>query len=143
VVAAGEGRPEYNFAGLRAEAVRTRRGLGVAVSTEHPLAARREVAVDELADESWIVGTGGEGEPQFGAWPTLDTPHVTYEAKGWPTRLGLVAAGLDVSVLPGLAADTVPAGVKWVRVIDPVLVHKRQTVLVTSVERSAGASAMV
>jgi DNA-binding transcriptional LysR family regulator len=143
VVALGEDLPDYDFTGLRTEVVRTGRGLGVAVSTDHPLASLDEVHVDDLAREAWIVGAGKEGEPQFGAWPTLEAPRVAYEARGWQTRLGLVAAGLGVSVLPGLAADTVPRGVKWLRVEDPALVLKRETVMVTTTDTSASARAML
>jgi len=143
VVAIGEDLPDYDFTGLRIEVVRTGRGMGVAVHAAHPLASRDEVHVDDLAQEAWIVGAGGEGEPQFGAWPTLEDPRVAYEARGWQTRLGLVAAGLGVSVLPGLAADTVPHGVKWLRVEDPALVLKRETVMVTTTEASAAARAML
>jgi DNA-binding transcriptional LysR family regulator len=143
VVAIGEGLPDYDFTGLRIEVVRTGRGLGVAVSTGHPLASRDQVHVADLAQEAWIVGAGGEGEPQFGAWPTLEDPRVAYEARGWQTRLGLVAAGLGVSVLPGLAADTVPNGVKWLRVEDPALVLERETVMVTAADASAAARAML
>ncbi|MBB4682905.1 LysR family transcriptional regulator [Amycolatopsis jiangsuensis] len=143
VVATGDGLPDYDLTGLRTEIVRNGRGLGVAVSTDHPLAAQDEVHVDELGQEAWIVGAGGAGEPQFGAWPTLAAPRVAHEVRGWPTRLGLVAAGLGVSVLPGLAAGTVPDGVKWLRVHDPGLVQQRQTVLVTPVDRTPGARALL
>lgn len=143
VVATGDGLPDYDFDGLRVEAIRPGRGLGVAVSADHPLASRDEVHVDDIAQEAWIVGAGGEGEPQFGAWPTLASARVVHEARGWQTRLGLVAAGLGVSVLPGLAADTIPRGVKWVRVRDPALVQRRETVVVTAADRSPGASAVV
>lgn len=141
VLARGDGLPAYDFDGLRVEAVRTGRGLGVAVSADHALAAREEADVEELAGEAWIVGTG-DG-PQFGAWPTLRTPHVAFEARTWQTRLGLVAAGLGVSVLPALAADVLPVGVRWLRVVDPALVQERETVVVTGADRSAGANAMV
>ncbi|MEU3183837.1 LysR family transcriptional regulator [Streptomyces sp. NPDC006923] len=143
VVAIGEGLPDYDFTGLRVEVVRTGAGMGVAVHTAHPLASRDEVHVDDLAQEAWIVGAGGDGGPQFGAWPTIEAPRVAYEARGWQTRLGLVAAGLGVSVMPGLAADTVPQGVKWLRVDDPAPVLKRETVMVTAVDASAGARAML
>ncbi|WP_225625930.1 LysR family transcriptional regulator [Streptomyces werraensis] len=143
VVAIGDGLPDYDFTGLRIEVVHTGRGMGVAVSTDHPLASQNEVHVDALAQEAWIVGVGAEGEPQFGAWPTLGTPRVAYEARGWQTRLGLVAAGLGVSVLPGLAADIVPHGVKWLSVKDPALVLRRETVMVTAAEASAAARAML
>lgn len=142
VVARGDGLPRYDFDGLRTEALRSGLGLGVAVSADHPLADRDEVDVDDLDGEAWIVGVGDEG-PQFGAWPTLQAPHVAFEVRTWQTRLGLVAAGLGVSVLPGLAANIVPAGVKWLRVIDAALTQKRETLLVTASDRSAGASAVV
>ncbi|MCF3961993.1 LysR family transcriptional regulator [Streptomyces fuscigenes] len=143
VVAVGDGLPDYDLTGLRVEVVRGGRGLGVAVSEEHPLAARDEVHVDDLAREEWIVGAGGAGEPQFGAWPTLDSPRVVHEARAWPTRLGLVAAGLGVCVLPALAAATVPRGVKWLRVEDPALVLGRETVMVTAADASPAAGALL
>ncbi|MEU7045512.1 LysR family transcriptional regulator [Streptomyces varsoviensis] len=143
VVAVGEGLPDYDLTGLHREVIRTGRGLGVAVGGDHPLASREAVHVDDLAGEPWIVGIGKEGDPQFGAWPTLAAPRVAHEARGWQTRLGLVAAGLGVSVLPGLAADSVPHGVKWLRVEDPALVLKRETVMVTAAGASAGARTML
>lgn len=143
VVATGDGLPDYDLTGLRVEVLALGRGMGVAVGLDHPLASRDHVDVDDLAEEPWIVGAAGEGEPQFGAWPTLTAPRVVHEARSWQTRLGLVAAGLGLSVLPGLAADTVPHGVVWLPVRDPGLVPKRQTVLLTAVDRSAAAKAMV
>lgn len=110
VVAVGDGLPDYDFTGLRTEVIRTGLGLGVAVSAEHPLAAQDEVDAGDLADQVWVVGAGKEGDPQFGAWPTLTRPTIGYTTSSWQTRLGLVAAGLGVSVLPGLAAATVPRG---------------------------------
>ncbi|MEV0264664.1 LysR family transcriptional regulator [Streptomyces sp. NPDC050617] len=143
VAAIGEGLPDYDFTGLRVEVVRTGRGLGVAVGEDHPLASREEVHVHDLAREAWIVGAGDDGDPQFGAWPTLQSPRVAHEARGWQTRLGLVAAGLGVSVLPGLAADSVPRGVKWLRVEDPAYVLKRETVIVTDADASPAALTML
>ena len=142
VLARGEGLPAYDLDGLRADVLRIGRGLGVVVSTSHPWAALDEVDVDALREEEWIVGRGDDG-PQFGAWPTLEAPRVAYEVRTWQTRLGLVAAGLGVSVLPGLAADALPAGVTWLRVSDPAVAPHRETLVVTARDRSAGASAMV
>ena len=73
----------------------------------------------DLAGEQWIVGIGAPGDPQFGAWPTLTDPTVSYRVRGWPARLGLVAAGLGICVIPELAAGSVPAGVCTVAVEDP------------------------
>jgi DNA-binding transcriptional LysR family regulator len=143
VIAVGDGLPDYDLSGLRTEVVRAGRGLGVAVAEDHPLMSQDVVDVRDLAGQVWVVGVGKEGEPQFGAWPTLADPTVGYEARTWQTRLGLVAAGLGVSVLPGLAADVVPRGVTWLPVRDPGLVWRRETVVVTDEHRSAAASALV
>ncbi|GAB2627569.1 LysR family transcriptional regulator [Paractinoplanes abujensis] len=143
VMAAGPGLPEYDLDGLRVDVVTTRRALGVAISADHPLAAHAEVHIDDLAQEAWIVGVGREGEPQFGPWPTLAGARIGGQAHGWPARLGLVAAGIGVTVMPGMAADIVPAGVRWLPVIDPHLVHRRDTLIVTAANRSPGVVAVV
>ena len=44
---------------------------------------------------------------------------VRYRVRDWLARLGLVAAGLGLCVLPELAAPSVPAGVVTRRVEDP------------------------
>lgn len=142
VIAAGEGLPDYDLANLRSQVVRTGRGLGIAVRQDHPFAAREAVGVAELADQVWVVGVGGRGEPQFGPWPTLEQPRVGFEARTWPTRLGLVAAGLGISVLPGTAADIVPHNVRWIPVHDPGLAWNRETLLVTNEDPSRNAQAM-
>ena len=143
LIAAGRGLALHDLDGLSVDAVHVNRGLGVAVSVRHPLADRGSVSVDELADETWIVGSVDDDQVQFGAWPTLSQPVIGHRAKEWPTRLGLVAAGLGVSVLPGLAADTVPRGVTWLSVRDPALTASREIVLVTAARPSAAASALV
>jgi DNA-binding transcriptional LysR family regulator len=143
IIAVGSDLPPYDLSGLRTEVVSAGRGLGIAVGADHPFASRPIVDVDELADEAWVVGTGSAHAPQFGAWPTLVEPRVRYEATNWSTRLGIVASGLAISVLPGLAAEIVPQGVAWIRVHDPGLVLGRETLVVTAAERSHAAAAMV
>lgn len=143
LVAHGKGLGQHDLAGLGVDAVHVNRGLGVAVSTRHPLADRRSVTIDELADETWIVGSVDDEQRQFGAWPTLADPVVGYRAEAWPTRLGLVAAGLGISVLPGLAADTVPRGVTWLSVRDPALTAPREILLATAADPSHAATALV
>ncbi|WP_067499740.1 LysR substrate-binding domain-containing protein [Actinoplanes sp. TFC3] len=96
----------------------------------------------DLAAEAWIVGEGAKGDPQFGAWPTLKDPQIAFAVRSWPTRFGLVAAGLGISVVPQLAAPTVPAGVRTLAVADTGW-PGRQAVVVTPPGRSARALAMV
>jgi DNA-binding transcriptional LysR family regulator len=118
VIGVGDGPPDYDLDGLRRHPL-VSNDLRIAVPTGHRLADRDDVVVTDLADEARIVGTGPRGDPQFGAWPTLSEPRVAHAVRGWPARLGLVAAGVGIALLPGLAAASVPAGVRVLRVNDP------------------------
>ncbi|MDH6219795.1 LysR family transcriptional regulator [Streptomyces pseudovenezuelae] len=118
VIAVGPDLPAYEFEGLRRDLLLDG-SLLLAVPANHRFVGRGTIPVPELRDEHWIVGKGLRDDPQFGAWPTLDRPRIAYAAREWPTRLGLVATGLGIAVLPELAAAAVPAGVRTVRVDDP------------------------
>jgi DNA-binding transcriptional LysR family regulator len=122
VIAAGTGLPSYDLDGLVVRRIPAG-DLCVAVWEGHRLATRagsaRAVPVDELAGERWVIGVGDRGDPQFTAWPTLHDPVIAHRTRSWPSRLGLVAAGLGVCVLPELAAASAPEGVTTVRVDDP------------------------
>ena len=118
VIATGPGLPDYDLGDLKQHRVYAG-DLCVAVPSGHRLAGVGRVAVVELTDEPWIAGAGSAGDPQFTAWPTLADPVIRYRVAGWPGRLGLVAAGLGVCLMPELAALSVPAGVRIVRVDDP------------------------
>ncbi len=139
VIGAGPDLPAYDFEGLRRDLLLDG-GLLLAVSVGHRFAGRRSVPVTELRDEPWIVGKGLRDDPQFGAWPTLDQARIAYAriayaAREWPTRLGLVATGLGIAVLPEVAAAAVPAGVRTVRVDDAAWLG-RAVVAVTVRDRS-------
>lgn len=118
VIATGPGLPDYGLDGLTPHRIYAG-DMCVAVPSGHRLAATSRVAVGELAGESWIAGAGSAGDPQFTAWPTLADPIIRYRVVGWPARLGLVAAGLGVCLMPELAALSVPRGVTTVGVDDP------------------------
>jgi len=83
------------------------------------------------------------GDPLLGAWPGLPgTPTIAYAVRDWAARLGLVAAGLGLAVVPGVAAGTMPPGVRLVAVHEP---HppRRSVVAVTRPARSRGADALI
>ncbi len=118
--------------------------LRVAVAATHRLAGRGRVGTDELRDEPWVVGQPTvEGEPAFGAWPSLAAPRIAFAAHDWPARLGLVAAGLGIALIPGLAAPSVPAGVVLVDVDDPEHERDPSGVTITSPGAPPAAAAMV
>lgn len=141
VVSVGHGLAAYDMSDLRQELL-VDNDLRVAVPEGHRLAKRRRVLVDDLRDEDWIIGQGRRGDPQFGAWPTLPQPRVAFTAREWLTRLGMVAAGLGVCLIPGLAVDSVPSGVRVASVIDQHWLG-RATVAVTWQGRSTQTDAAV
>jgi DNA-binding transcriptional LysR family regulator len=91
--------------------------LLLAVGQEHPLARRRTVDLDSLACESWIAASADASDTMIGAWQWADWhPQVDMIAKEWTAKLGLVAAGLGVTLVPGLAAAAVRPDVALVRI---------------------------
>lgn len=142
VLATGAGLPDYDLDGLARSELRTGRGIGVAVHESHPFAARATVGSADLAGQRWIVGANSTADPEFGAWPELADPQIAYAARSWPTRLGLVAAGLGITLMPGSAAPMIPQRVHWV----PITAERglgRTTWVVTAPDPSKAADAVV
>ena len=130
VIGAGSGLPDYDLDGLVAHQLFSG-DLCVAVPVGHRLAAATTAGAAELTHEPWVVGEGSAGDPQFKAWPTLSDPVVKYRARSWPARLGMVAAGLGICLIPELAAGSVPHGVTTIRIDDPTWLG-RVTLAVTA-----------
>lgn len=141
VIGAGAGLPGYDLDGLTRQVVLAGH-LRVAVPHGHRLATAAVVPVAELAGETWIAGDDSGGDPQFGAWPTLASPVITYTSRSWPARFGLVAAGLGICLVPEVAALSVPADVATVGVDDPGW-PGRMTVAVARHRPSAEAAAVM
>jgi DNA-binding transcriptional LysR family regulator len=141
VIGVGAGLPGYDLDGLTRQVVLASQ-LRVAVPRGHRLAEAAVVPVAELAGETWIAGDDSSGDPQFGAWPTLADPVISYTSRSWPARFGLVAAGLGICLVPEVAALSVPAGVTTVGVEDPGW-PGRMTVAVTRERPGAEAAAVM
>jgi len=91
--------------------------LLLAVARGHRLARERIIDLDDLAGEQWIAGSNNADDTLLGVWPSLEwQPHVAFIAREWTAKLGLVAAGLGVTVVPGLAAVAVREDIALVRV---------------------------
>ncbi|MBI5105405.1 MAG: LysR family transcriptional regulator, partial [Solirubrobacterales bacterium] len=89
----------------------------VAVGRGHPLAGRRQVALDALAGEAWIAGAGDVTSTLAAE---LDFhPPVRFAVREWTAKLGLVAAGLGVTLVPALAAPAIRDDVALVRIDGP------------------------
>ncbi|HEX6525181.1 MAG TPA: LysR family transcriptional regulator [Streptosporangiaceae bacterium] len=143
IIATGDGLPGYDLESLRLTALRSARGAGVAVAESHPFAVREQIEPDELTDQGWVVGPRSGDAPEFGAWPSIAEPRITFTVRDWPTRLGLVAAGLGIALVPGIAAQAVPRGVRWIPVRDDTGRLQRAIWAATTNNPSAAATAMV
>lgn len=141
VIALGADLPRYDLEDLRPDVLLVDT-LRVAVPANHRLARRERVTVDDLRNEPWIVGQAAGDEPVFGVWPTLPEASVAYTGREWPARLGMVAAGLGIALIPHIGAASVPAGVAVIDVDDPAQ-RTRSAVAVTPAVSSAPARAMV
>jgi LysR family transcriptional regulator, transcription activator of glutamate synthase operon len=89
--------------------------LRLAVSAQHPLAHRRRVRVEELADEAWVVQPSGyalRARVEEVAATAGFEPRIAFEGHDLATLFALVSAGSGV----GLFAPTpdLPAGVRFI-----------------------------
>ncbi|MBP2473634.1 DNA-binding transcriptional LysR family regulator [Crossiella equi] len=84
--------------------------LLVALGRGHRLAQRRRVPLAELAEESWIVADTPEALAALNSTcaPAGFTPHTPLRVAEWQAKLSLVAEGLGVAIVPGIAAGRVP-----------------------------------
>ena len=90
--------------------------LLVAVPRTHPLARRRTVHLAELEADSFIAGSADAEETLLRAsLPTGFRPHIDIVAAEWTAKLGCVAAGLGVALVPALAMRTKPADIALLR----------------------------
>jgi DNA-binding transcriptional LysR family regulator len=100
--------------------------LFVAMALGHPLADRASVTNTRLHNEKWIAGSAEPDTTLLGAWADWQ-PDIAFVARDWVAKLGLVAAGLGVTVVPGLAVPVLPPTIAVVRIDHPAAV--RATVL--------------
>ncbi len=91
--------------------------LQVAVGPGHPLDIRTAVELDELEGQRWVASRSDTGETLLGVWPGLaGRPHIAYVVGDWLAKLNLVATGLAITTVPGIAAPAVPRGVRLLTV---------------------------
>ena len=81
----------------------------VALSLDHPLARKPKLRMRDLCDETWIEGgQAGCRAPLLRACAAAGfEPRVRFGAEQWLGKQGLVAAGVGVTLIPGLAVATV------------------------------------
>jgi DNA-binding transcriptional LysR family regulator len=81
--------------------------LLLALPSGHRLAGAGSVRLAGLATENWVEGddTGGAGVLAAACARAGFTPRIELHAGEWTGKLGFVAAGLGVALVPSLAAD--------------------------------------
>ncbi|MEV0154273.1 LysR substrate-binding domain-containing protein [Micromonospora sp. NPDC050686] len=90
--------------------------LLVAVARDHRLARRRTVRLAELAEDAFVVGSAtAENSLLRASLPAGFTPRVDIVAADWTGRLGCVAAGLGVALVPALAVRGTPPDIALLR----------------------------
>ncbi|MGW2569555.1 LysR family transcriptional regulator [Streptomyces sp. NPDC001537] len=94
--------------------------LYVAVPADHPLAGREApVRLGQLADADWISGSSRpEGTLLDAALRQGFRPRVTHVVGEWTAKQGYVAAGLGVTLVPALAAESVRPDIALLPVLD-------------------------
>lgn len=76
------------------------------VSAEHPLAGRTRVAMDQLAEEQWIIRAGGHPVVEVldrSALAAGFTPRISFQANDYQEAQAMVSVGLGVALAPRTA----------------------------------------
>ena len=102
---------DFNFAPRPADPTLTRiplpdDPLRVVLPLDHPLAAAPSVRLADLAEEQWVVRA--HSAPYGDAYQAMCRiagfePDIAFPADGYPAVLGLVAAGIGVSLVPAMS----------------------------------------
>jgi molybdate transport repressor ModE-like protein len=87
----------------------------VVLPADHPLASRKAIKLEQLAGESWIGGCmDGVCHQMVVDWCSAAgfQPKIVFESDDHNVQMGLVAAGVGVTLLPELALRILPPGVE-------------------------------
>jgi DNA-binding transcriptional LysR family regulator len=108
----------------------------LAIPRDHRLARRRTLRLAELAGEKWIAGWQNPDDTLLAALlPGGLEPELRYVVPGWTAKLGLVAAGLGVTLVPGLAAGVARADI-LIKRLHPEETRARAVYAATAVRAS-------
>ncbi len=88
----------------------------IALPPSHPLASRDRIRLAELEGDSWIAGDPGGGDRTLSPrrLQPLGAGHIDFVVGEWTAKLGLVAAGLGITLVPSIASIATRADVTLV-----------------------------
>lgn len=87
---------------------------------DHPRAAAKSLALKDLRGEPFVILRDGHCFRDLSLWACSRariTPHIAFESDQFSSLLGLVAAGVGVSIVPQMAVDK-NANCRYVRLSD-------------------------
>jgi DNA-binding transcriptional LysR family regulator len=97
----------------------------VALSTQHPLAHTSRLTLRDLAGEAWIEADPSETTVlRAVAQRAGFEARITHRLRDWNGKLGFVAAGLGVAIVPGLAVTGMRSDVALRRLSDDLPTRK-------------------
>jgi DNA-binding transcriptional LysR family regulator len=80
----------------------------VALPAGHRLARRRRVRLVDLADEEWIAGSDRPEDTLISSCLARGfRPRLGFVARDWLAKQGFVAAGVGITLIPSIAAESV------------------------------------
>jgi DNA-binding transcriptional LysR family regulator len=104
--------------------------MHLALPAEHPLAQAPRVTLGDLRDDQWVQTSATSACARHVVRSCLAAgfePDVAFESDDYDTVQGLVAAGVGVALIPGLALNRLHAGIV-VRSLEPSSLERRVTV---------------
>jgi DNA-binding transcriptional LysR family regulator len=88
--------------------------LDAVLPVDHALATRARIDLEDLRDERWVappVGWSCDEVFVAGCRAAGFSPRIAHRSGDWQAVMGLVAAGLGISLVPRLAHSVTPPGV--------------------------------
>jgi DNA-binding transcriptional LysR family regulator len=119
--------------------------LLVALPAMHPLAHKPRLRLRDLRDETWIEASTSNARPTLltaAARAHGFEPRIRFAAEQWLSKQGLVAAGVGVTLIPGLALATVRDDIV-LRSLGPNAPRRRVVVLLPTGYRAPAAAPFV
>jgi DNA-binding transcriptional LysR family regulator len=84
--------------------------LQLALPRQHRLTGRRQVRIEDLRDEAWIQTSAASPCARHVVRSCHEAgfePRISFESDDYQTVQGLVAAGVGIALIPGLALSSV------------------------------------
>jgi molybdate transport repressor ModE-like protein len=120
--------------------------MQLALPKDHPLASKRSVALSELSEETWVIGTCAgscSDNVKLACRRAGFEPRVGFESDDYEVHQALIAAGMGVSLVPELLLSQRHPGLKVVAIEPDPPVRRVWALTRLGPARSPAADAML